>query len=584
MADTTKVERPKRWDNPFDPELSEDQVDRILAMAPFDSMDPATFPASAPLRDIIRNDVRFQKFDDGHIIIREGDFGTSAYLQVSGNALIILPPGLSAQALGRSRPKKKGVFEAFSQLWTNPKTPEVRDPDLISATSIGNGEMVVGGALSTTTVDMTQIRKAHKTLRITPGTLYGEIAALSRSARTTTIVSDGPCETLEIRLQGIRDIRRCVEEFRNKIDALYRANSLSAHLRQTPIFSHLDTETIQLIAEKTLFESYGDFDWHISYNRMISQSTEDRLAGEPIIAKEGDYPDGVLLIRSGFARVSRRLNNASQTLEYLGRGAVFGLVEVYNNWLHDDDDPVAMQKSLRAIGYTDILRVPTSIIEELVLPTLPEAMHPPQLERRRTQSPPKEERRLESRNFDYSNRNKAVGLMESLVEYRYINGTAAMVIDLDRCIRCDACVDACAKGHNNNPRFVRHGRVFDHFMIANACMHCADPVCMIGCPTGAIGRDANSGQVVINDSTCIGCMTCASNCPYDNIRIVEVRDEQGAFILSQATNTPVVKATKCDLCVDQPGGPACERACPHDALRRTDMGDFPSLASWLNQS
>ena len=47
-----------------------------------------------------------------------------------------------------------------------------------------------------------------------------------------------------------------------------------------------------------------------------------------------------------------------------------------------------------------------------------------------------------------------------------------------RCVR-----RSVRRGHNNNPRFVRHGRTFDHFMIANACMHCMDPVCMIGCPT-----------------------------------------------------------------------------------------------------
>ena len=64
-------------------------------------------------------------------------------------------------------------------------------------------------------------------------------------------------------------------------------------------------------------------------------------------------------------------------------------------------------------------------------------------------------------------------------------------------------------------------------MIANACMHCADPVCMIGCPTGAISRESLGGQVVINDPTCIGCATCANNCPYDNIRIVETRSSSG---------------------------------------------------------
>ena len=139
-------------------------------------------------------------------------------------------------------------------------------------------------------------------------------------------------------------------------------------------------------------------------------------------------------------------------------------------------------------------------------------------------------------------------------------------------------------GHNNNPRFNRHGRRNGKYMVANACMHCADPVCMLGCPTGAIHRSSAGGEVVINDDTCIGCATCANNCPYDNIRMVDIRDDTGRFVLDQATGAPVMKATKCDLCIDQTGGPACQRACPHDALTRVHMRDRDRLADWLNRS
>ncbi|MBT4042948.1 MAG: 4Fe-4S dicluster domain-containing protein, partial [Rhodospirillaceae bacterium] len=151
------------------------------------------------------------------------------------------------------------------------------------------------------------------------------------------------------------------------------------------------------------------------------------------------------------------------------------------------------------------------------------------------------------------------------------------------CVRCDDCVVACARAHDNNPRFNRHGLRHDHYMVANACMHCMDPVCMIGCPTGAIHRSSAGGQVVINDMTCIGCATCANSCPYDNIRMVEVRDASGAFIRDTVTKAPIVKATKCDLCLDQPGGPACQRACPRDALKRVDMQDLVGLGRWLNR-
>jgi len=108
-------------------------------------------------------------------------------------------------------------------------------------------------------------------------------------------------------------------------------------------------------------------------------------------------------------------------------------------------------------------------------------------------------------------------------------------------------------------------------------MHCIDPVCMIGCPTGAIHRDQATGMVVINDESCIGCQTCANSCPYDNIRMVEIRNPLGDIIADSATGRPIIKASKCDFCYEQPGGPACVRACPHDALSRISFAELAKL-------
>jgi Fe-S-cluster-containing dehydrogenase component len=174
-------------------------------------------------------------------------------------------------------------------------------------------------------------------------------------------------------------------------------------------------------------------------------------------------------------------------------------------------------------------------------------------------------------------------LLDFLADHRFLNGTQTMLINLDRCTRCDDCVRACAATHDNNPRFIRQGPKHDQIMVANACMHCVDPVCMIGCPTGAIGRDADTGTVRINDRTCIGCGTCANSCPYEAIRMVEIREPGGAFLVDEATKQPILKATKCDFCAGQLTGPACQNACPHDALVRVDMANLTGLARWLGQ-
>jgi Fe-S-cluster-containing dehydrogenase component len=269
------------------------------------------------------------------------------------------------------------------------------------------------------------------------------------------------------------------------------------------------------------------------------------------------------MVRNGLVRVSAKENAGQRTVSYLTPGQSYGYDELAARSL--GATRATMQYTLRAVGYVNVVLVPAPAVEEYVFKkpaparvSLPVAAAPPR---------------------------PAVSseLLEFMAENRFINGTATMVMDLDRCTRCDDCVRACAAAHDNNPRFLRHGPVYGRYMVANACMHCQDPVCMIECPTGAIHRDLARGVVVVNDRTCIGCSACAHNCPYDAIRMVEVRDRRGHFIVDADTSQPILKATKCDLCVDQWGGPACQRACPHDALKRVDMRDQQSFADWLNR-
>ncbi len=225
---------------------------------------------------------------------------------------------------------------------------------------------------------------------------------------------------------------------------------------------------------------------------------------------------------------------------------------------------MTLDVSLRAIGYVDVIRIPTNLIRAHVLPGLPRKFLKKDL------------------SADVKGRQEEMrqGMMDFVVDHRFINGENAMVINLDRCVGCDDCVRACATAHDYNPRFVRHGYSFENAMIANACMHCTDPVCLIGCPTGAIHRTENTGVVVIDDSICIGCATCANSCPYNNIRMVDIRDETGALVRDNDGEV-ISRATKCDFCSDQLTGPACVQACPHDALTRTNIRDTEKLLQWL---
>ncbi len=107
-----------------------------------------------------------------------------------------------------------------------------------------------------------------------------------------------------------------------------------------------------------------------------------------------------------------------------------------------------------------------------------------------------------------------------------------MVIDLDRCTGCAACVAAC-KSENNVPAVSRRdaqvGRVMNWIRIARKeeaegerasislypmlCQHCETAPCTFVCPVHATykGIDGIVGQTY---PRCIGCRYCMAACPY----------------------------------------------------------------------
>jgi len=532
--------RPHRWDVPFDSDMTDADVEALMSIPAIANVRADAFPPHIPLRGILRNDARIVSYQPGDIVCREGDYGSSAFLILSGAVRVVLSPSLPRNVLGRQPVHKKGFFGALSQLWTNSREPEVRDIARyrdIRAQSRGES----GTATHIFLQDVPGVLDHHRTISLPAGQIFGELAALGRVPRSATVFAETETHLLEIRWQGLRELRRFDPGWKRHIDENYRRNALHAVLQANPLFSGLTPEVLKEVADRVKFRTFGSFDWNVSYKEMRQSGA---AGDEPIIAAEGLVQDGIYLVRAGFARASVRFGSAQRTLAYLGAGDQFGLDESYESW--KTGKPVRRRNSLTGLGYVDVLRVPSDVLEEYVFPHL-DVPPPPALTA---------DRPIHDDAF-----------AEWLGDERYFNATQAMLIDLERCVRCDDCVRACASTHGGNPRFVRKGRTFDRWMVANACMHCRDPVCMIGCPTGAIHRHEAVGVVVINDDTCIGCGTCAISCPYDNIRLVEIANPSGDAVVD-ADGRPIVKATKCDLCVEQLGGPACARACPHDALRR----------------
>ncbi|HET6575068.1 MAG TPA: 4Fe-4S dicluster domain-containing protein [Fimbriiglobus sp.] len=187
-------------------------------------------------------------------------------------------------------------------------------------------------------------------------------------------------------------------------------------------------------------------------------------------------------------------------------------------------------------------------------------------------------------------------LSRRYVELGLYQGQELLVLDLEKCTRCDECVRACADSHGGVTRVVRDGPRFGHFLVAVSCRSCHDPYCLTGCPVDAIHREGFTLEVRIDDH-CIGCGLCAHNCPYGSIHMVERGEDGREWEVPPSewprpeevpgappdgeppTRRARLKAVNCDLCAGSRTGPRCVYACPHDAAHRLTGDRVMELAA-----
>ena len=130
------------------------------------------------------------------------------------------------------------------------------------------------------------------------------------------------------------------------------------------------------------------------------------------------------------------------------------------------------------------------------------------------------------------------------------------------CLGCHLCEYYCAfadlgaKGEQDMARALKDVTINPKISIeekegicfAVSCRHCAEPLCMKGCITGALR--AEQGVITIDKDKCVECYTCILCCPYGAI----APSANGAI-------------QKCELCVHSADPqPACVKGCPNGAL------------------
>ncbi len=459
-------------------------------------------------------------FRRGEIICREGEYGSTAFYILDGKARVsISSPIAHVTTQGGAR----GFLSKLTSLLT-PRQDDQRDEETRERWIPIDAPV--------------DLAYDNPVAELGPGDLFGEMTCMSLYPRSATVRAETDCTMLEM-LRNVLDILQRNKTFRAQLDQTYRRRALDSHLRGVPVFAGLTQDFI---------------------NHLRDRVELVRYAPGQVICRQSDPADSFYLVRIGFVKVSEAHPGGELVLAYLSRGDYFGEIGLLGGG--------ARTATCTALDHVEVVRITGDDFRRMV-EEFPQVRRDLEAAARERQQQNRDRlsivRSVPLDNF------LAQGLMEA---------QSLLILDLESCTRCDACVRACADSHDGVTRLVREGLRFDHYLVATSCRQCRDPLCMVGCPVGSIRR-RNSLEVIIED-WCIGCGLCAENCPYGNINLhpFEVMaDDPGQPGRRRAATKR--KATSCDLCTEH-AEPSCVYACPHDAAHRVDPRTY--FAGLLGQS
>ncbi|HEV2861099.1 MAG TPA: cyclic nucleotide-binding domain-containing protein [Pyrinomonadaceae bacterium] len=419
---------------------------------------------------------------------------------------------------------------------------------------------------------------------IPAGVSFGEMSILAGVPRNATVAvpPNSKARVLEIQRPALRLLRK-LPKFGQILDANYRKHGLGRTL--------VDVRQVS--------------------GEAFSQELIERLRGSArfmvyaknhVLFREGDLIDRVIFVRNGWVRRMRGLGAAPVVgelmiegltedvgVDFLGAGNCLGLegVERDARW-----------------AYTATVLQRTEVLEVAIPPLRKDPELRDALSRSFAEfSIADDDVKVTSR-FD----RPLVSATEREIGTGVVDGTNLLVMDMDKCVRCGNCSMACHQVHGRS-RLLRRGIHIERpknyggvsseqILVPSVCMHCQDPECLTGCPTGAIGRFAN-GQIDIDPKTCIGCGDCATQCPYNAITMIPRKaetppprtfpqklrdwlDMQPDQPPQPVTAVDNLLATKCNLCdgtaLNPPGAktPAfsCQENCPTGALVRVNPREY----------
>ncbi len=418
-----------------------------------------------------------------------------------------------------------------------------------------------------------------KVAELQPGTLFGEMSVLAGVPRNATIKAPAnkSAKLLEIQRPALRLLRK-LTNFSDELDDSYRSHGRNATLEDLGLLTGLSKDLVK---------------------DLTSISTFRVFAKNHTLFREGEQINRIYIFKQGWLkrRHGETVELDAQAVDYLGRGFIFGLDGVTKNEVWPYTVTLMSRAEVLEISINN-LRQAVALRDQFVRGCLPFA--PPALGSRIN---------LGKRIKNVEVRKRIEEAQEDLIGTGVVDGNNLLVMDMDLCVRCGNCSLACHKIHGQS-RLTRRGIQVTRLESARlggiqsvlspeVCMHCADPECMTGCPTGAISR-FGQGQVDIDTKTCIGCGDCATQCPYNAISMIsrkavatdatrnfawKIRDLlrlQPDPLPAAVDATEDLLAVKCNLCNATSMNPpkskgakySCEENCPTGALARITPSQY----------
>lgn len=411
-----------------------------------------------------------------------------------------------------------------------------------------------------------------KVSELGPGEMFGARAMLTGGLRPVTVKSpaNDSVQILKVHRPALRLLRK-MPKFEEKFEQTYQRHGLEAALSNLMAKSGASPDQVKELAEVCSFNA---------------------LAKNHILFEEGTENTAVFVIIEGFVRRSGKKERSKTEEDCLGKGYCFGFNEGASTYRYT---AIALSRmevleiNLQGVSDQNLKKLLVSVLKPMAAPSLENSIE----------------------GYKPYVREKILEAQESLISTGVVDANNLLVMDMDLCVRCGNCSMACHKVHGRS-RLTRRGvhitriepakrRSIQSLLAPSACMHCHDPECLLGCPTGAISRH-EGGRIDIHPETCIGCGDCATQCPYDAIFMINCDEEEAkapakiterlwrslaGFREPEAPPVDIAKdmlAVKCNLCYDRdtlnpkPSNRAdvysCEENCPTGALARIKPDDY----------